>query len=95
MLCDPNNPPGKQDIATLRRRRNALPANQRRYYCRLMRLDAPRFYRTAMLSLEPGEFAEMVDVASEEELVSLLEELRTAAQEQLVPRPTRSPPESM
>jgi len=48
-----------------------------------------------MLSLEPGEFAEMVDVASEEELVSLLEELRTAAQEQLVPRPTRSPPESM
>jgi hypothetical protein len=49
----------------LRSRLARLPRNQRRYYRRLMRLNADRFYRGALLTLEPEEFAGMLEEKDE------------------------------
>jgi hypothetical protein len=58
-----------------------VPANQQRYYRRLMRLNAERFRRASLLSLSEDEFRSMTSDATPAQLAFIASELRAAVGE--------------
>jgi hypothetical protein len=69
----------------LRSRLHRLPNNQKRYYRRLVRLNAERFYRATLLTMDLDEFAEQLEQMNAAELLAMVEQMRLLVDEQLGP----------